>query len=228
MPRLLLTLGMLTIAWAFSGCSLEQLNPIPAVGPLFVLETQEAKTYERLSREADQLLSGCASNHSCDRAHYLRGLAALYESRTTAAEHFQASAAVGHNTIVASASEFWLQMLKESTPYSGKAPLAQATSQLLRQLLDKEILVRHLMKEAQKEVQKEAQKEVQTVDTTPLKRELQARDKQVEDLTKQLEALKQIDKQLEALKQIDQEMREKTMPSRSSGKTAPSRRRENP
>ena len=44
-----------------------------------------------------------------------------------------------------------------------------------------------------------------------LQRDLKARDKKLEDLTKQLEALKQ----------IDQEMREKT-------KTIPSRGKENP
>src|SRR5205807_9970295 len=97
------------------------------------------------------------------------------------------------------------------------------TVHLVRDLLDRERLTDQLLQEP----------EASPVQS--LQRDLKARDKKLEDLTKQLEALKQIDqemrardkkledltKQLEALKQIDQEMREKT-------KTIPSRGKENP
>jgi len=59
-----------------------------------------------------------------------------------------------------------------------------------------------------------AEQLLQELETSPvqsLQRDLKARDRKLEDLTKQLEALKQ----------IDQEMREKT-------KTIPSRGKENP
>jgi hypothetical protein len=67
--------------------------------------------------------------------------------------------------------------------------------------LDRELLAQHLLKE---------------LDASPvqaLQRDLKARDKKLEDLTKQLKALKQIDRR----------MREKkTLPNRPLNKTTPS------
>jgi len=97
-------------------------------------------------------------------------------------------------------SLFWLQLLKE-TP-SGTAEdgrFSRATVQFVRDLLDGELLAEQLLQE------------LETSPVQSLQRDLKARDRKLEDLTKQLEALKQ----------IDQEMREKT-------KTIPSRGKENP
>ena len=77
---------------------------------------------------------------------------------------------------------------------------SHATIQLLRDLLDRELQAQQLSKE---------------LDASPvqaLQRDLKARDKKLEDLTKQLEALKQIDRKI----------REKTLSSRPSKKTTPS------
>jgi len=153
-----------------------------------------------LQREADQLLGTCSPVHTCDRAHFIRGMVALYQNRETAIDHFQTAVAMAPTSARAEPSLFWLQLLKETA--SGTAEdgrFSRATVQFVRDLLDGELLAEQLLQE------------LETSPVQSLQRDLKARDRKLEDLTKQLEALKQ----------IDQEMREKT-------KTIPSRGKENP
>jgi hypothetical protein len=215
---------------AFAGCSFPAFSPFSRVTPFFVPDAQDIELYQTLGQKADQLLVRCSARHSCDRAHFLRGLVALYENRDIATSHFQAAVAAAPSGDAAASSLFWLQLMEKSHPYSGQAPLAQATTQLLSALLDQELVMRQVMNGTY------------GTDLAALKRELQAREKRLAELTKELETtsipalyrelkardrkLEDVTKQLEALKQIDREMRGRMLPARPG--LPPSLKKENP
>jgi len=199
-PGHLLCTSLLFLLWWITGCSMFQRSMTPPVTSFFMPDPRDGKLYVTLERETDQLLSTCSAVHFCDRAHFIRGLLALYQDREIATDHFQTAVAMAPTSARAEPSLFWLQLLKETaggTAEDGR--FSRATAQLLRDLLDRELLAEQLLLE------------LETSPVQSLQRDLKARDKKLEDLTKQLEALKQ----------IDQEMREKT-------KTIPSRGKENP
>jgi hypothetical protein len=191
---------LILVMGAITGCSTYSSNPVSPNAPFFSPDPQDVKLHQMDRQKADQLLSTCAGTAPCERARFLRGMVALYEDRELAATHFKAALAAAPGTHVGSSSQFWLQLLKESDSASGQASFAQATARLVRELLDQELLLR------------QAISATTATDLTVLKQELKIRDKQVEDLTKQLEALKQ----------IDREMRDMAVPTRPASKPAPS------
>lgn len=180
-----LLLILLAGAWA---CAPLRSHSIPA-SPLFVLDPREAPRYQALAREQDALLAACAETHTCDRAHFTRALAALYEDQTVAAKHFQDVITAAPKSHLASSSQFWLQLLQNPPIFFAQHSMfAEATDRLVRDLLDLEFSSAWM-----------------------LQREVKARDKKVEELTQQLEALKR----------IDQEMKEKSRPMRPPTRMPP-------
>ena len=166
--------GLLLILFTSLGaCSLLRSHPIPS-SPLFVPDAREAQRYQALAREQDALLTTCAETRTCDRAHFIRALAFLYENQVAAAKHFQDVIDAAPKSRLASSSQFWLQLLQNPPTYFGReSSFAEATERLVRDLL-----------------------ELETSSVLPFQRELQARDKKVEELTQQLEALKRIDQEM--------------------------------
>jgi hypothetical protein len=165
---------------------------------------------------------------SCDRAHHLRGLTALYEDRADAADEFQAAVATAPTSERAESSRFWLDLLEETANDPGPdGAFSQATARFLADLLARELVLEQLAKQGQQsdkeaqqlqkelhQLQREAQQLRKERDATPvqsLQRELKARDKKIEDLSAQLEALKE----------IEREMRRKSPPAPSLDKTPP-------
>jgi hypothetical protein len=210
--------SLLLLISGIVGCS-EIRRPIPPPEPIpipaapvlpsfFAPNSLDLQLYETLERQADQLLATCSQGRTCDRAHFIRGLVALYENRETAAEHFQVAVAMAPTSARAESSLFWLQLLEETpsgTTENGR--FSHATIQLPRDLLDRELLAQQLLKE------------LEATPVQALQRDLKARDKKLEERDKKLEDLS---KQLEALKQVDREMREKTLPNRPSSRPTPS------
>lgn len=192
-------LGPLMVAAA----GLQACAPVAApTAPLFVLEAREAPRYQALAREQEEQLPTCAERRQCDRVHFTRALVALYENRAVAAKHFQDTVAVAPDGRLAAASRLWLRLLNEAQADGGRGdPFARMTDQLVRDLLDREVMIQQLTRESESSAVK------------ALQRGLKARDKQVEELTRQLEALKR----------IDQEMKEKERSRRKapSGKGKP-------
>lgn len=174
--------GLLLMLLASVGaCAPLKNHSIPAA-PLFVPDPHEAQRYQALAREQDVLLATCAESHTCDRAHYTRALSALYEDQTVAARHFQDVIAVAPKSRLASSSQFWLQFLQNPPIFfAQRSAFAEATDRLVRDLLD-----------------------LESSSALVLQREVKARDKKMEELAQQLDALKR----------IDQEMKEKTRPMR--------------
>jgi len=157
--------------------------------PLFTPHGRQVAHYQALAREQDQLLDTCADTRTCDRAHFTRALLALYESQLVAAKHFQDVIDAAPKSQLASSSQFWLQLLQNPPSILARqSQFAEATQRLVRDLL-----------------------ELETTSAQVMQREVKARDKKVEELTTQLEALKR----------IDQEMKEMTRPVKPPLKTPP-------
>jgi len=200
------TIGLF-MALAMTGCSLPHRNPMPDVHSFFVPDPDGVTQSEGLRSEADQLLATCWTTRSCDRAHFLRGMVALYENRDVAASHFQVAAAIAPSTNTAASSLLWLQLLKEAKPYSSQGPFGRATTQLVKELIKQELTLRQVMRnndgpdiavlkrelQAKDKRMGELTKERESSTSSALQRELKARDKQLEDLAKQIEELKKID-----------------------------------
>ena len=157
--------------------------------PLFFLDAPEAARNQALAHEQDQLLDTCQETHTCDRAHYTRALLALYESQEVAAQHFQDVIEAAPKSHLAESSQFWLEFLHDApSALLPRGSFAEATDRLVRDLL-----------------------ELETSASQVMQREVKVRDKKVEELTKRLQALKQIDK----------EMKEMTRPGKPPLKTPP-------
>ena len=177
---------LLVLVTSLEACSSMSGYPSSSASPFFVPDSRDAKLYQALAREQDTLLATCAESRSCDRAHFTRALVALYENQEIAAKHFQEVVDGAPKSRLAATSLLWLRLLQDSPSTTGLASLfARPTERLVRDLL-----------------------ELETSLVLSHQRELQARDKKVEELTEQLEALKR----------IDQEMKEKVRPTKPSNK----------
>lgn len=225
---------LLLLATILGACTI--MPPPPSsMSPFFIAEGRDAKLYQALARKQDTLLTKCAESHSCDHVNFTRALVALFENRALAAKHFQKVVAVSPKSRLASTSLLWLRLLENGQSPSREVRLfAQATERLVRDLLDRELLIQQLM----------VVKELDASSVEALQRELSIRGKQLEELTIKREApkgeadasvvqslqqqvnerdkkIEELTNQLEALKRIDQEMREKTRPMRPSTNTVP-------
>lgn len=232
------------------GCASLSPTPPPS-SPFFTVEPGEAKAMQNLGRKQDALLGKCQETSSCDHAYFTRALAALYENRETAAKYFEKVIAISPKSQLAASSKLWLQLLR--TPLSQNEPswiqavltapaisennaaLTQATERLVRDLLNREVVIQQLraMKESETQTVEALQRELldrdKKLDALINKREiprtgidtpaLQTLQKQLNDRDNRIEELTS---QLEALKRIDQEMREKVRPIKPPSNTVPS------
>ena len=219
--------------------------------PYFKVDTGEAKPILALAKKQEALIPKCAEHNSCDHVYFTRALLALYESRDSASRYFEKVIAVAPNSQMASSSKLWLQLLEyHAAPVQeswfqsiiaapaiseGQAILAQASDRLVRDLLDRELVIQQLraMKEADSQSLESLQRDLaererkmdaisgkkdtprgqtDTGTVLSLQRQLTEREKKIEELTSQLEALKR----------IDQEMRDKIRPIRPPSTGAPS------
>jgi hypothetical protein len=187
------------------GCSVRPVTPpvpppVPSNAPFFASNPQDGKLRQSFRQKADQLLATCPAVHPCERAHFLRGMVALYDDRELAATHFKSAAASAPNSSAGASSIAWLQLLKDSDYDIASPSFGQATERLVQELIEQELARRQ-----------ESHEPTGSAEIATLKQELKVRDKQLDELTKQLEALKQ----------IDREMRDKTLQTRPPSKTPP-------
>jgi DNA repair exonuclease SbcCD ATPase subunit len=221
MRRFLVVLGVSLVGCA--GRPMEPpapppLPPIPANAPFFAPAPQDGKLRQSLRQKTEQLLASCPVVYPCDRAHLLRGLAALYEDRELAAIHFRAAAVSAPNSSAGASSLAWLQLLKENDLPVAPASLGQATERLIQDLIEQELGRRQ-----------EPHEPTGAAEIATLKQELKVRDKQLEqELKARDKQLDELNKQLEALKQIDREMRDKTQQTRPPTKPTPPKPSEGP
>ncbi len=172
-------------------------TPPPVPPAFFIPSSGDAVAVQTLIREQEHRLQSCAAERICPRAHYLRGLAGLYQDRAIARAHFQAVVAAEPNGPYAPSSRNWLLLLEEGRVATARdTRLVRALELAVRQVLDDEAAIREAKSSTP------APKESRTVQA--LKRQLKERDREIDVLTKQIDALKR----------VDQEVRDQVKPSR--------------
>lgn len=240
------SIPLLTIIGVLSGGCAAWTAPTPLNQPFFSLEPSEVKTFQTLARKQEALAAKCTETNSCDHIYFTRALLGLYESREVAEKYFGKVLAVAPKSHLATSSKAWIQLLQESpaprsrswaqavmiapTLANTNEALNEASERLVRDLLDREVVLQQL------KMTREGDSET----VAALQRELAERDKKIEALTKrdggkspsepqglqkQLaerdKKIEELSTQLEALKRIDQEMREKVRPIRPPSTTNP-------
>ena len=226
-------------------------SPAPQFSqPYFVVDTGEAKSIHALAKKQELLASKCAEHNSCDHVYFTRALLGLYENRDTASKYFEKVIAVAPKSQLASSSKLWLQLIEyHAAPIEhswfqsvisapaiseSQAILAQASDRLVRDLLDRELVIQQLraMKDADAQSLENLQRDLAERDrkmdsangrkdntrgsadtgvVLSLQKQLTDRDRKIDELTSQLEALKR----------IDQEMRDKVRPIRPPSTVVP-------
>ncbi|HMU55118.1 MAG TPA: hypothetical protein PKA61_08925 [Nitrospira sp.] len=233
-----------------SGCA--SWAPEPSrTQPYFTVDPADAKSIHNLAKKQDAMIVRCAEHNTCDHAYFTRALMSLYESHDAAVKNFEKVIAVAPRSQLASSSRLWLQLLQQyPTPSErswfssvvgapavseGQVVLGQASDRLVRDLLDRELVVQQLRatRDADAQVLEQLQRDLADRDRKAdaligNKKESQKTPVEsgtIQSLQKQLaEREKKIDElynQLEALKRIDQETREKIRPIRPPSTVAP-------
>ena len=246
MKRFMTQVGLLSsLAMCVGGCA-AWTSPNPLDRPYFVTETAESKSFQSLARKQEGLVAKCGETSSCDHAYFTRALIGLYESREVAEKYFGKVLAMSPKSQLAASSRAWMELLQEHPAPSkvswldmivgapaiirANSSLGQAADRLVRDLLDREVLLQ--------QIRSTKEGDFQTVEA--LQRELAERDRKIElllkgqgrseppsvqSLQKQLaerdRKIEELSTQLEALKRIDQEMREKVRPIRPPSTVAP-------
>lgn len=234
-----------------SGCA-SWTSPLALNQPFFHVDQAESKTYQALAKKQDGLAQKCNETNSCDHVYFTRALVGLYESREVAEKYFGKVLSIAPKSQLAASSKAWLQLLQEPSAHKDlswaqavvSAPvvadantsLSQAADRLVRDLLDREVVIQQLrgMKEADAQAIEVLQRQMadqdrkidalmsrkdkdisktagEQVSVQTLQKQMSERDKKIEELSNQLEALKR----------IDQEMREKVRPIRPPSASAP-------
>ena len=244
-----ITSGVMSCLFFLAGCAAWSSAP-QFSQPYFIVDTGEAKSLHALAKKQEALVPKCTERNSCDHVYFTRALLGLYESRDSASKYFAQVIAVAPKSQLASSSKLWLQLLEyHAAPVEqswfqsviaapaiseSQAILAQASDRLVRDLLDRELIIQQLraMKDADAQSLESLQRDLAERDRkmdagsgkkdTPrgssdtgivlsLQKQLTDRDNKIEELTSQLEALKR----------IDQEMRDKVRPIRPPSTVAP-------
>ena len=231
-----------------AGCA-AWTTPVQNLQPYFSAEPQEVKLFQSLARKQESVASKCGESNSCDQVYFTRGLLGLYESREVAGKYFGKVIAVAPKSQLAASSKAWLELLQRPVPgprswseavfrapalAAANTSLAVTTDRLVRDLLDREVLLQQLR----------ASKDDESETVEALQRELADRDHKIEALLSKKDSAKtsadpaslqtmqkqlaerdrkieELSTQLEALKRIDQEMREKVRPIRPPVTTVP-------
>jgi len=234
-----------SLAMLLGGCA-SWISPSALDRPYFVTESAETKVFQALARRQDGVVAKCAETSSCDHAYFTRALVGLYESREVAEKYFVKALAISPKGQLAASSKAWIELLQAHPAPSAlswldavigwpailhtNTKLGQASDRLVRDLLDREVLLQ--------QIRSTKEGDYQTVEA--LQRELIERDRKIEllskgqgrseppsvqTLQKQLaerdRKIEELSTQLEALKRIDQEMREKVRPIRPPSTVAP-------
>ena len=243
------TIQIAILCSMLGGCA-AWTSPAPLNRPYFVLESGESKIFQSLAKKQESLASKCSETNSCDHVYFTRALLGLYESREVAEKYFGKVLAVAPKSHLAASSKAWIQLLQEhAAPGTRSWPeavlvapaladantsLAQTADRLVRDLLDREVVMQQLRSvkdgdsQSVEALQKELADREHKIESLLSRKEqgrvladpasVQAFQKQLAERDKKIEELST---QLEALKRIDQEMREKVRPIRPPSMAVP-------
>lgn len=243
------SIGVILSALLATGCA----SWAPSSGssqPYFSVEPADAKAMHALARKQDAAVAKCGEHNSCDHAYFTRALIALYENHDQAVKYFEKVIGLAPKGQLAASSKLWLQLLQQypaptdrswaaavlgaPSISDGQVALGQASDRLVRDLLDRELVIQQLRSakdadaQAIEQLQRDLAERDRKADALAGKKEppkppielgtVQALQKQLAEREKRIEEL---NSQLEALKRIDQETREKIRPIRPPSTVTP-------
>lgn len=202
-------------------------------------EPEDVPYFKAIAEDQEKQLGLCKDDDTCRSAHFLLALSALYENRELAALHFRKVVASRPNSLLAAESRFWLWFLDVlNTPNSAGLTSQELIKRLAREVVSKEFWIHELTGMLENSsvdslnnklaLQDEAVKKLNQTVATLTKQLDQAKKEEVmrQDVQQALKVsekkVDELTKQLEALRRIDQEIREKAPPTRPSEKMAPS------
>lgn len=241
-------MGVCILVCACLGCGLTTLeaNSLPPNefssnkihGGVFEAAPEDVSFFKAIGEDQEKRLSSCKTPDECRAAHYLRGVAALYENRELAALHFRKVVVSQPSSVLAQESRFWLWLLDVlNAPDGGGFTSEALVKRLTREIVEKELLIHELSSRLENSSVEALQKEVavRTAAVEELNTSIANLTKQVEqykkeqaqreDVRQELKASKdkiqELTGQLEALRRIDQELKEKAPPTRPSEKMTP-------
>ncbi len=209
-------------------------------------ELEDVPYFKAIAEDQEKQLGLCNDEQACQRTHFLRGVAALYENRELAALHFRKVVTSAPNSLFATESRFWLWFLEVlNSPNNAGLTSYELMRRMTREMVSKELSIHELMRQLEDIPEDEglrnelaAQDEVvirQKQAITTLTNQLEQAKKDqafVQDVQQELKLseakVKELMQQLEALRRIDQEIREKVPPTRPSENMTPSPEVENP
>lgn len=208
-------------------------------------EPEDVPYFKAIAEDQEKQLGLCKDDDTCRSAHFLRALSALYENRELAALHFRKVIVSRPNSLLAGESRFWLWFLDVlNSPNSAGLTSHELIKRLAREVVGKELWIHELTGmvenssvdslKQQLAAQDGAVKKLNQTVATLTKQLEQAKKEEAirEDVQQALKAseekVEELTKQLEALRRIDQEIREKAPPTRPSEKMAPSPEVEQP
>lgn len=202
-------------------------------------EPEDVPYFKAIAEDQEKQLGLCKDDDTCLSAHFLRALSALYENRELAALHFRKVVVSRPNSLLAAESRFWLWFLDVlNTPNSAGLTSQELIKRMAREVVSKELWIHELSGMLENSSADSLKNELAIQDgaVKKLNQTVAILTKQLEQAKKEetirqdvQQALKvseekvdELTKQLEALRRIDQEIREKAPPTRPSEKMAPS------
>lgn len=202
-------------------------------------EPEDVPYFKAIAEDQEKQLGLCKDDDTCRSAHFLLALSALYENRELAALHFRKVIVSRPNSLLAGESRFWLWFLDVlNSPNNAGLTSHELIKRLAREVVGKELWIHELTGmvenssvdslKQQLAAQDGAVKKLNQTVATLTKQLEQAKKEEAigEDVQQALKAsekkVDELTKQLEALRRIDQEIREKAPPTRPSEKMAPS------
>ncbi|PJA78111.1 MAG: hypothetical protein CO149_05810 [Nitrospirae bacterium CG_4_9_14_3_um_filter_51_5] len=229
--------------WGLANWNRSAMAQVGSVGhshlpSVFTPDPEDVPFFRAIAEDQEKKLSSCKNEEECRAVHFLRGVVALYENRELAALHFRKVVVSSPNSALAGESRFWLWLLDVlNTPGGGGITSEAFTKRLVREIVNKELLVHELSRQLETDAVDVLQQELairekgvdelnQAVSnlskqTEHLKKEQMLRQDVQQELKASEKKVQELTNQLEALRRIDQEIREKAPPTRPSEKMAP-------
>jgi TolA-binding protein len=186
----ILSVLMLSGMW---GCNDMQSSITTPSAPFFTPTSEELPRLAKITRELDTKALECLKTANCEHLYYSRALVGLFEDREAARTSFRH--VIQHNPAspLASSSQLWLGMIDHDDTDADSSPMRDIVAQFVRDWIERQLTEpanpeKPVLPVALPDPAVEQSRVLQG-----MQKQLRERDRQIEVLRGQLEALKFID-----------------------------------
>lgn len=187
---------------AWYGCSaLSTSSPAPATA-LFVPTPDDTARLEKLVPDLEQRALHCTGPSVCARVHFERGMTSLFENRGAATASFRRVLAEDPSSPWAASSKLWLQWLSdEQLQATANAELRgswrDVALRLVRDWMEVQLAERTNRERSRSRTMTSDMVAGQPDSVQALRKQVRERDRRIDELRSQLDALKAIDRDTE-------------------------------